>query len=317
MLYYTQMTLDRASAQRKDKNWLLTQYGDRSRWLLIHDDQNLFSHDLSKLAFLTQSDVEHFDKNEAVFLGKDETHSYFALDVSRSPIKELQNTISLVSEKEQTGDYQFADMRKVGPRLEQASASVGVLARGLCYWHKTHRFCGRCGTENISVEAGHARLCKNKACKHVTFPRTDPAVIMLVKHRFADGIERCLLGRQASWPEGVYSTLAGFVDPGETLEQAVAREVEEEAGVKVDNVEYLASQPWPFPSSLMLGFMATAKTTDIFVEQDELEHAQWFSREDLNKFAQWGDDAPGYKLTRPDSISRFLVEHWRQLPEKE
>nr|WP_063373937.1 NAD(+) diphosphatase [Pseudoalteromonas luteoviolacea] len=317
MLYYTQMTLDRASAQRKDKNWLLTQYGECSRWLLIHNDQNLFSHDLSELALLQQSEIEQFDKNNAVFLGKDDEFSYFALDVSGLLIDDLQKHLSLCTAEDQDGNYQFADMRKVGPRLEQVSASVGVLARGLCYWHKTHRFCGRCGSENFSVEAGHARLCTNKECKHMTFPRTDPAVIMLVKHTFPDGVERCLLGRQETWPEGVYSTLAGFVDPGETLEQAVAREVEEEAGVKVTDVQYLASQPWPFPSSLMLGFIATAETTDIFVEQDELEHAQWFSREDLNKFAQWGDDVPGYKLTRPDSISRFLVEHWRQLPEKE
>jgi NAD+ diphosphatase len=146
----------------------------------------------------------------------------------------------------------------------------------------------------------------------MTFPRTDPAVIMLVTHTFADGVERCLLGRQAQWPEGVYSTLAGFVDPGETLERAVIREVKEEAGVEVDQVRYLASQPWPFPSSIMLGFIATAKSTDIFVEQDELEHAQWFSREELNGFAEWGDDVPGYKLTRKDSISRYLVEYWRQ-----
>ncbi|AOT07980.1 NAD(+) diphosphatase [Pseudoalteromonas luteoviolacea] len=317
MLYYTQMTLDRASAQRKDKNWLLTQYGEKSRWLLIHNDQNLFTADLTELAFIRQSQIEHLDRRDAVFLGKDEQFSYFALDVSSIDLSELQKQLNVCTEAHTEGQYRFADMRKVGPKLERVSGSIGVLARGLSYWHKTHCYCGRCGHKNIPVEAGHARLCTNKACKHMTFPRTDPAVIMLVTHTFKDGVERCLLGRQEAWPEGVYSTLAGFVDPGETLEQAVAREVEEEAGVIVDDVQYLASQPWPFPSSLMLGFIATAKTTDIFVEQDELEQAHWFSRADLDTFGQWGDDAPGLKLTRPDSISRFLVEHWRQLPEKE
>ncbi|MDK2595248.1 NAD(+) diphosphatase [Pseudoalteromonas obscura] len=317
MLYYTQMTLDRASAQRKDKNWLLTQYGDKSRWLLIHNDKNLYTEDLSQLAYLKQSQIEQLDKSQAVFLGKDEQHAYFALDVSKIELGDLRAHIDVCSDGCDDGEYRFDDMRKVGPKLEHVSASIGVLARGLCYWHKTHCFCGRCGHQNIPVEAGHARVCTNKSCNHMTFPRTDPAVIMLVTHTFKDGVERCLLGRQENWPDGVFSTLAGFVDPGESLEQAVAREVEEEAGVLVDDVQYMASQPWPFPSSLMLGFIATAKSTDIFVEQDELEQAQWFSRADLDTFGEWGDDKPGFKLTRPDSISRYLVEHWRQLPEKE
>ena len=178
---------------------------------------------------------------------------------------------------------------------------MAALARGLCYWHATHRYCGRCGSENTLVEAGHSRLCTNEQCKHQTFPRTDPAVIMVVTRTFADGIQRCLLGRKAIWAPGMYSSLAGFVDPGESLEQAVAREVMEEAGIVVGNVRYIASQPWPFPSSIMLGFIAEAVTEDIHVDKDELDDAQWFSREELKRFGNWHEEGEHFKLPRTDS----------------
>lgn len=302
MLYYTHMTLDRGSQHRKDPNWVDAQKEKNSLWLLIHENQNLISLKSDELALLTWQQVQSLSHQSGVLLGQDDKHSYFALDVSDLSKEELNQRF------ENTG---FADMRQLGPKLDQTMASIGVLARGLCYWHKTHTFCGRCGHQNHPVEGGHARQCNNPNCMHITFPRTDPAVIMLVTHTFDDGVERCLLGRQDTWPQGVYSTLAGFVDPGESLEQAVEREVLEESGVKVTDVEYIASQPWPFPSSLMLGFIAKATTTDISVEQDELEDAKWFSRDDLNQFAQWGDEGEGFKLTRPDSISRYLVEYWR------
>ena len=146
---------------------------------------------------------------------------------------------------------------------------------------------------------------------HQTFPRTDPAVIMVVTKTFSDGTERCLLGRQATWPKGLYSSLAGFVDPGETLEQTVIREVKEEAGITVEKAEYIASQPWPFPSSIMLGFIATASSDEISTEQDELEDAKWFSREELAQFKDWHHQGEHLKLPRADSISRYLIEYWR------
>ncbi|MCF6435144.1 MULTISPECIES: NAD(+) diphosphatase [Pseudoalteromonas] len=302
MLHYSYMHLNRATNERKDQQWLKQQINSNSRWLLIDKDRNLVNVACCELQLLSLSEVSRFDKKNAILLGVDEQHSYFALDVSGS-----EHTIGLLADNE----LEFVDMRSIGLQLDYSMASVGVLARGLCYWHKTHRFCGRCGYTNESIEGGHARLCQNSQCKHMTFPRTDPAVIMLITHTFEDGVERCLMGRQASWPEGVYSTLAGFVDPGETLEQAVIREVKEEANIDVVDVEYIASQPWPFPSSLMLGFIGRAASTEIKVDQDDLEDAQWFSREQLNAFGQWGDKDSGYKLTRPDSISRYLVEYWR------
>jgi NAD+ diphosphatase len=165
----------------------------------------------------------------------------------------------------------------------------------------------------------------------MTFPRTDPAVIMLVERMFADGVPRCLLGRQASWPEGVYSTLAGFVDPGETLESSVIREVVEETSIIAENPVYIASQPWPFPASIMLGFIAQASSEIINTSQDSLENAQWFSREQIASFTvnssiintegmqnksannavqSSKQNTPQYKMSSSDSISSYLITAW-------
>ncbi|MFC3034552.1 NAD(+) diphosphatase [Pseudoalteromonas fenneropenaei] len=306
MLYYAHLPLNRHSAERKDANWLLHKQSKNSLWLLVNNSQTLFKSGSPEIALLSYQQVQTLDLWQAVFLGAEEGQGYFALDVSSLDTELLAPLLHAV---------EFKDIRSYGPLVDLQKGSIAALARGLCHWHVTHRFCGRCGHANKPIEAGHARLCTNAECKHMTFPRTDPAVIMLVTKRFSDGIERCLLGRQASWPEGVYSTLAGFVDPGESLEQAVAREVLEEAGVAVSDVTYIASQPWPFPSSLMLGFFAKAESSDIYVDKDELDDAKWFSRAELNQFLEWGSELPGYKLTRKDSISRFLVEHWRKQEE--
>ncbi|MFY8272544.1 NAD(+) diphosphatase [Pseudoalteromonas sp. SSDWG2] len=298
MLQYTQLPLDRHSGERKDPNWLINKR-QNGRYVLVNNDKNLFIAEQSVAAYVDYQAVKHFDVDNAIYLGEHQNHHYFAIDVSEQ-----------LAEQTQFCEHQFIDIRLYGAVVNPHDAAILVLARGLCHWHKTHRFCGRCGTENLSAEAGHARKCTNKACRHLTFPRTDPAVIMLVHYTFSDGIERCLLGRQASWPQGVYSTLAGFVDPGETLEAAVSREVMEEAGVEVEQPRYIASQPWPFPSSLMLGYMAKAKSTSIFVDQDELSEAKWFSKEELRQFGNWDEGGEHLKLPRKDSISRFLIDTW-------
>lgn len=302
MLNYSNMPLDRASNLRKDKTWLQQQVNSQSRWLLINQNQSLFVKNSFDVTFLSLLDLTDFDLSEAIFLGHDDEQvGYFALDVSLLDANSLSRFVA---------DNEFVDVRRYGVNVNIEHGSLVALARGLCYWHATHQFCGRCGSKNHLIEAGHSRLCENAACGHQTFPRTDPAVIMVVTHMFDDGIERCLLGRQASWAPGMYSSLAGFVDPGETLEQAVAREVMEEAGVKVTNVEYVASQPWPFPSSIMLGFYATAVSTAIKVDKDELDDAKWFSREQLREFGDWHDEGEHFKLPRVDSISRFLIDNW-------
>jgi NAD+ diphosphatase len=185
--------------------------------------------------------------------------------------------------------------------MDRAEGSVLAYARGMIWWHSRHRFCGVCGGPTESAEAGHVRRCLDAACATTHFPRTDPAVIMLV----TDG-ERALLGRQKAWPKGQHSTLAGFVEPGECLEDAVAREVCEETGIRVEEVRYHSSQPWPFPASIMLGFTASAATTEIAVDTSELEDARWFERGWIRRH---GDDDE-FRLPRRDSIARHLIEDW-------
>ncbi|MDP2635959.1 MULTISPECIES: NAD(+) diphosphatase [unclassified Pseudoalteromonas] len=302
MLNYSDMALDRASNLRKDPVWLSAQNNNQARWLLVHNNRTLFDQNSVTVTFLSAQSVNHLDLNKGIFLGLDKQNiSYFALDVSELDEAHLLNI---------TEGAEFVDIRRYGAQVDLQCGSVAALARGLCYWHATHKFCGRCGSSNKLIEAGHSRLCTNPECKHQTFPRTDPAVIMVVTRTFSDGVDRCLLGRQATWAPGMFSSLAGFVDPGETLEQAVAREVMEEAGIVVSNVHYIASQPWPFPSSIMLGFIAEAETEHIQVDKDELEDAKWFSREEIRQFGNWHEEGEHLKLPRTDSISRYLINHW-------
>jgi len=194
---------------------------------------------------------------------------------------------------------EFRELRPLAPLLPPDSATLLAYARALGLWRSRHRHCGVCGAPNIPARAGHVMRCSRAGCGHETFPRLDPAIIVLVTS--ADG-ERALLGRQAAWPAGRYSTVAGFVEPGESLEDAVIREVEEETGVHVGDVQYDSSQPWPFPSSLMLGFRAVARTHDITLRDGELEDARWFSRADI---------AAGHPaLPPPGAISARLIDGW-------
>lgn len=192
-------------------------------------------------------------------------------------------------------DVHFEDLRLVAGELPADEAGLLAYARAMVHWRDQHQYCGRCGAPMLATQAGHVLQCSN--CRHQQFPRIDPAVIVLV----TDG-ERALLGRQAAWPAGRYSTVAGFVEPGESLEDAVAREVREETGVLVDTVEYHSSQPWPFPSSLMLGFVAHAARTEIHRSDEELEDARWLTRAQIA--------AGEVALPNTHSISFRLIEDW-------
>ena len=191
------------------------------------------------------------------------------------------------------------DLRQVSMLLEDGELALLGYARAMTHWHAEHSHCGRCGAPTRSVRAGHERVCE--ACGLQCFPRLDPAVIVLV----TDG-ERCLLGRQKTWPKHRYATLAGFVEPGESLESALRREVMEETNVRLGAIRYQSSQPWPFPRSLMLGFRAEAETTDIRCNDGELEHAAWFSRDDIVK-AVWDKTL---LLSPSRSISYRLIRGW-------
>jgi NAD+ diphosphatase len=191
----------------------------------------------------------------------------------------------------------FEELRPMSPLLPEREAGLLAYARALGIWRARHRYCGACGTAMRPRRAGHVLACSNPTCAQEVFPRIDPAIIVLV----TDG-DRALLGRQASWPPGRFSTIAGFVEPGESLEDAVAREVYEETGVRVGAVSYHSSQPWPFPSSLMLGFHAAATAPEITRRDRELEDAQWFTRADIA--------AGRPMISPPTAISYRLIEAW-------
>lgn len=202
----------------------------------------------------------------------------------------------------------FAELRVIGPHLPPDDGGLAIYARALGNWQNRSGFCPVCGQPAELVNAGHVRQCSNGDCGTQIFPRTDPAVIMLVTDSLDSN--RCLLGRSKGWPDGVYSTLAGFVEAGESLEAAVAREVHEETGITVEEIGYVASQPWPFPQSIMLGFNAVATSSEIKINESELDDARWFSREELTAFGEWGETSDRFKLPRRDSIARYLIEYW-------
>jgi len=194
---------------------------------------------------------------------------------------------------------EFTDLRAVAGMLPGADASVLAHARGLMHWRGRNRFCGVCGAACEPASAGHVMVCTG--CQTHHFPRTDPAVIMLITRE-----DRALLGHSTRFPNStMYSTLAGFVEPGESLEEAVAREVFEESGIRVGKVSYHSSQPWPFPASIMLGFYGEALTEDITIDTKELMDVRWFSRDEMRDSA-----AHGFSLPRADSIARRLIEDW-------
>ncbi len=298
MNFYSGAPLDRMEHRRRDRAWLEPQLNDAaSRVLVLWRSRHLVAGEGEPLE-LSGAEAASFIAagHQTVFLGQLEGRSLIALDLS-----EVDDPDALPS---LTGRGRFQDLREFGANLPREDGAILAYARGLLYWHQRHRFCGVCGSPTESLEAGHVRRCRNGSCDSLHFPRTDPAVIMLIH----DGGEHCLLGRQKGWPPGLHSTLAGFVEPGESLEEAVAREVQEEVGLRLDvaAVRYHSSQPWPFPSSLMLGFSARAAREELRINPDELEDARWFSRAELRA----SPEDQEFRLPRRDSIARRLVEDW-------
>lgn len=246
---------------------------------------------------------------EEVFLGRDSGgRAHFAADLSSwEPESGSAAEQSFFDQSRQSHPALadpaagFEDLRNAMTRLSPQEAELAATARALLHWHRSHRFCAACGARSEVRQAGWQRACPVCAAQH--FPRTDPVVIMLVTHG-----NRVLLGRNAVWPEGMYSLLAGFVEPGETLEAAVRREVAEETGVQVGPVEYLASQPWPFPANLMLGARAKALSEAITLDPEELQDALWISREEL--LLVFAGRHPHIRPPRKGAIAEFLMRNW-------
>ena len=295
--FYTGVSFDRAAHRRSDEDWLrarLRRPGARlipvwrNRNLVIQETQI----ELAAIEATAFPDVA--DLPVLVWLGSDGASDYFAVDLSH-----LDDPAAIPA-LPQGG--RFEDLRQVGPVLRHDEGALLAYARGLIYWHDRHRFCGSCGAPTRSQSGGHSRVCTADACAVQHFPRTDPAVIMLVH----DGADRIILARTERFLPGMHSVLAGFVEPGESLEDTVRREIAEEVSVQVTDIRYHSSQPWPFPSSLMVGFTARATTFDVRPDLVELESAAWYSRAEL----QASPEDEGFRLPRHDSIARRLVDDW-------
>ena len=279
--------VDRIGERRKDREWLARAIrSEHSRFVPVWGDKCLVSGDPLHSVLLRKHQIPDFVVDQdLIFLGLFHDQPAFAFSLSAdgsAPFAELG---------------EFHDLRFLGSELPPDEANLAAHARTLVLWHASQLYCGVCGSSAQPEAGGNSRICANSDCGREIYPRVDPAIIVLVTYG-----DRCLLGRQSSWPEGRYSTIAGFVEPGESVEDSVCREVYEETNVHVGKVRYHSSQPWPFPSSLMLGFFAEATSSDVVLNDRELEDAQWFTRKELRS---------GFpKLPFRISIARRLVDNW-------
>jgi NAD+ diphosphatase len=293
---YSSSPLDRLSSRREEAAWIEQQLTDpHTLFVPVWRNRNL-------VAGMEQAAPEavYISGEAAVavrmqggpwaFLGVLEDRAVFAVDISAA-----EDPVPLLPE----AMGQFVDLRSVGWGVPKPEASILAHARGLMHWRARHRFCGVCGAPCEARSAGHVVQCT--ACEVQHFPRTDPAVIMLVTRG-----DYALLGHSQRFPQArMYSTLAGFVEPGESLEEAVRREVFEESGIRVGEVNYHSSQPWPFPGNIMLGFYGEGLTGDITIDPVEMMDVRWFSRAEARN-----PEAHDFRLPRVDSIARHLIEDW-------
>ena len=301
-IYYNNQLLKRSSELRKDENFLKSILDSEDvNFIPMKDDENYFISvkEEIKPLILTRRELERYIKDisldKMIFLGKINEKFYFSINI-KSKIE--KNTLI------DQGNIITDQLRNVIGSLSELDSSYLALAKGMTFWHEKNKFCGVCGSKTKMEEAGFVLKCVNKNCNQSHFPRTDPAIITLVSNK-----DKVLLARSSRFPQKMYSTLAGFVEPGESLELALKREVYEEVGVNVNKIEYFQSQPWPFPASLMLGFFAETEDTDLSLDEDEIEDANWFNISQLKDLTH-PEIKDGFKLPRFDSIARRLVNDW-------
>ena len=290
--------LDRASELRTDPKWLDERLEDpASRFLVLNDLQALVKIGSSGGLAWATSGVRELEREATgpVLLGLRDGVAHFAVDVS-----DAEKPLAALGVE---GAAEFGDVRALAARLPGEEASIVAQARALLDWHANHAFCSSCGERTRPVQGGAVRLCIDCQIEH--FPRVNPVVIMVVTRG-----DECLLGRQRGWPDGMFSALAGFIEIGETIEEAVRRETLEEAGIVVAAVHYQASQPWPFPSSLMIGCTAEATNAEIVVDHKELQDAQWFSSEQVRQTIHSPGSVEGFFVPPAMSIAHFLLRGW-------
>ena len=256
------------------------------RFVFMHNGQCLASVNSEVILFFKATDIKNkINSNNYIFLGEFNNNLIFTYELNRKELASL----------EKTGN--FFDLRVLAVNLSIIESNFAAKATILIDWHKNNGFCSKCASKMRQNLHGQARKCINNKCEYQIFPKLNPAIIVLVSNQ-----SHCLLGRQKNWPHKQFSTIAGFVEPAESLEDTVEREVFEETNIKVNSIRYHSSQPWPFPSSLMLGFTAVAISNTIKLNDNELEEAGWFSREDLSSGL--------IRLPPTLSISRALINGW-------
>ncbi len=301
--------LDRAAELRADADALLAAQDRGAVSILLWRGKPLVAADgLDRLIRLPVDHSVLAETGPELLLGRSEDGTLIlAHDISNWTPDGLDET-ALGQFVDQTEQHHpdipgacFAELRRIMTRLDARDAELAATAKAVLGWHISHRFCARCGAESERVQAGWQRTCP--ACGAHHFPRTDPVVIMLITHG-----NSVLMGRSHGWPEGMYSLLAGFVEPGETVEAAVRRETFEEANIRVGDVTYLASQPWAFPSSLMLGCAGHALSRDITIDPSEIEDARWFPREEI--LQAFAGEHPILLPARNGAIAHFLLRNW-------
>lgn len=292
---FTSVRLDRLVERRDDKAWMdaALQANDahlvplwRSRSLLSRNEEGTIAVYVRAEELSDQQLIQ-----PPTLLGTDYKRTYFAVSIT-----DRQRDAILATRP----DAEFANLRLASIDMDAKHAGILAYAKALHYWQHRHQFCGVCGSANLLQSSGHRLECSDEECGRATFPRIDPAIIVLVTHK-----DSCLLGRNPSWPAKRFSTLAGFVEPGESLEDAVVREVFEESGVELGKIQYVSSQPWPFPASSMCGFYAEALSMDCG-PSDELEEVRWFTTSELEAAVRQGE----VLLSPPVSIAFQLLADW-------
>ena len=313
---YAANTLDRMSEKRDDADFIeaLKSSPEARAVVIVRDRPALrFDGGTKRHLFSLTDALGLGPARETALLGRDAEHCYFAilLDDSAAEMQETADETGMVDTRRLVlpgrPDIDLTDLRTIAVQglVDEKAAGLLGQAKSLMYWHARHRFCSACGAPSVVGAAGWRRDCP--ACKAMHFPRTDPVVIMLA----VDG-DKCLMGRSGRFGKGMYSALAGFLEPGETIEEAVRREIKEESGIDVGRVHYVASQPWPFPSSLMIGCLAEATSRDIVIDKMELEDARWFTRDEIVAMLE-RRHPDGLQPPNPVAIAYHLVKAWVEM----